>query len=290
MRDRVHPSVGKARLTAATGSVGLIQSEVDTAGVPGVRRLPEIIVTAVLGVLLVGVVATAFVVGGSPPSAADAPAAPAQPAAPTSPAPAQPAAPTSEAPAQPAALSTVTFFGDGYTSGSPAGGQGLANYTSLLASPDRWQVVTNESVYGSGYVADPALQTRLQKVVAANPQLVVVTAGRADDLSDPAAVGAAATRLYQELRTQLPRAKVVVIGPMWLGEDPEPRMLPVRDAIRGATTGAGLPFVDPIADRWFNGSDGGGIAPGGEIPNDEGHQRLAQLVDDALKRSGALPG
>lgn len=76
---------------------------------------------------------------------------------------------------------------------------------------------------------------------------------------------------------------------MWLGGDAPPRMLAVRNAIRDAATGAGLPFVDPIADRWFNGSDAGGIAPDGQIINDKGHQRLAQLVDDALKRDGVLP-
>ncbi|MBW0101192.1 hypothetical protein [Pseudonocardia sp. KRD291] len=81
-----------------------------------------------------------------------------------------------------------------------------------------------------------------------------------------------------------------MIGPMWLGGDAPPRMLAVRDAIRDAATGARLPFVDPLAERWFNGSDQGGIAPDGEILNDQGHQRLAQLVDEALKRSGALPG
>ena len=62
-------------------------------------------------------------------------------------------------------------------------------------------LVANNSVDGSGYVAGPALPTRLQKIVAAGPQVVVVNAGRADDLSDPAAVGTAATQLYQDLRS-----------------------------------------------------------------------------------------
>lgn len=253
------------------------------------RRLPEIIVTVLLGLILVGVLATAVLNGGSSSSAADAPAQPAAPAQPPAPGePAPPAAPG--APAQPAAATSVAFLGDGYTSGTPLGGQGLANYTSLLASPDRWKLVTSDSVYGSGYVAAPALQARLQKLVASGPELVVVNAGRADDRSDPAAVGAAAGRLYQDLRTALPQAKVVVIGPMWLGADAPPRMLAVRDAIRDAATTAQLPFVDPLADRWFNGRDQDGIAPDGQILNDKGHQRMAQLVEDALTRTGVLAG
>ena len=76
---------------------------------------------------------------------------------------------------------------------------------------------------------------------------------------------------------------------MWLGSDVPPRMLAVRDAIRDAATGASLPFVDPIADRWFIGTDEDGIAATRIDLNDKGCQRLAQLVDDAVQRSGALP-
>ncbi|MET0191412.1 MAG: SGNH/GDSL hydrolase family protein [Pseudonocardia sediminis] len=258
------------------------------------RRLPVVLVTAVLGVLLLATVATAVLTASSSSPAADAAPAPAEPAAPA--ASAQPAAPAAgapasgapAAPAQQAGPLSVAFLGDGYTSGSPAGGQGPANYTALLAKQDGWRV-TNESVYGSGYVAGQALQTRLQKVVAAGPQVVVVTAGRADDISDPAAVGAAATKLYQDLKTRLPQAKIVVIGPMWLGGDAPARMLPVRDAIQDAATKAQLPVVDPLVNRWFNGSDQDGIAPDGEILNDKGHQRLAQLVDSAVTGTGVVP-
>ena len=84
--------------------------------------------------------------------------------------------------------------------------------------------------------------------------------------------------------------KVVVIGPMWLGDDVPARMLAVRDAIRASAATATLPFVDPIADRWFIGSDQNGIAPNKLDLNDTGQQRLSQLVDGALTKSGSLPG
>lgn len=255
------------------------------------RRLPAILVTVLLAILLVAAVGTAVTLGPSPSSSsADAGATSAEPAPPAQSAtPAQPAAPDSAAPAAPAGPLPVAFLGDGYTAGSPRGGQGQANYTALLASKDGWKV-TNDSVYASGYVADPALPTRLQKIVAAEPQLVVVTAGRADDRENPAAVGAAARQLYQDLKTGLPQAKVVVIGPMWIDGDAPARMLAVRDAIRGAATEAQLPFVDPIADRWFIGRDQDGVAANRIDLNDKGNQRLSQLVDEAVKGSGVLPG
>jgi acyl-CoA thioesterase I len=182
----------------------------------------------------------------------------------------------------------VAFLGDGYTSGSTSGGQGQANYTALLASKDGWKVTT-DAVYGSGYSAKPALETRLQKVVAAAPQVVVVTAGRADDQSDPAAVGTAATKLYGDLKAKLPQAKVVVIGPMYLGAQVPADVTAARDSIRDAATTAQLPFVDPIAAKWFVGSDQDGIAANKLDLNDKGQQRLSQLVDEALKGTGALP-
>lgn len=248
------------------------------------RRLPAVIVTVLL-VLLLGVAVVTAVVAG--PGSSTGPAAASPPSA--APGTTEPASP-SAAPGQAAAPTSVAFLGDGYTSGTPAGGQGPANYTAILAEQEKWATVTSDAVFGSGYVADPALQTRLQKVVAANPQLVVVTAGRADDQADPAAVGQAATKLYSDLKTGLPQAKVVVIGPMWLGTDPSPQGIAVRDAIKSAAEQAQLPFVDPIDGKWFlGGLDQDGIAPGNEILNDKGHQRLAQLVDAALKQNGTLP-
>lgn len=183
---------------------------------------------------------------------------------------------------------SVAFVGDGYTSGSPDGGQGPANYTALLAAREGWRV-TNPSVYGSGYVAGAPLGDQVGKVVDAQPRLVVVTGGRADSDQDPLAVGDAAARLYQDLRTRLPQATVVVIGPMWTGGDAPRDMRRVRDAIRDSATAARLPFVDPIEDRWFNGRDQDGLTPNGENLNDRGHQRLSELVDDALRKANALP-
>lgn len=238
------------------------------------RRLPAIVVTLVLAVLAVAVVATAVLTGNTAPSSPAA-AAPPEPAA-------------SGAPAAPAGPLSVAFLGDGYTSGSPSGGQGQANYTALLGSKDGW-TVTKDAVYGSGYVAGPALDTRLQKIVASGPQLVVVTAGRADDESDPATVGPAATKLYQDLKATLPQAKVVVIGPMYLGDTVPAAVTAVRDSVRDAATQAQLPFIDPVAEKWFVGSDQDGIAANKLDLNDKGQQRLSQLVDEALTKSGALP-
>jgi hypothetical protein len=187
----------------------------------------------------------------------------------------------------PPAPPSVAFVGDGFTSGSPDGGLGPANYTALLAAREGWRV-TNPSVYGSGYVAGAPLSEQVQKVVDARPHLVVVTGGRADSGQDPAAVRDAAAGLYQDLRTRLPQARVVVIGPMYPGRNAPRTMRDVRDAVRDSATAAQLPFIDPIEERWFNGRDEDGLTPVEDL-NDRGHLRLSELVDDALRQANALP-
>ncbi len=188
----------------------------------------------------------------------------------------------------PPAPPSVAFVGDGYTSGSPDGGEWPANYTALLAAREGWRV-TNTSVYGAGYVAGAPLREQVPKAGDARPQLVVVSGGRADSRQDPPVVRDAAARLYQDVRTRLPQATLVVIGPMWIGGDAPRDMSDVRDAIRDSAIAAKLPFVDPIEERWFNGRDVDGLTPDGENLNDRGHQRLSELVDDALHKANALP-
>ncbi|WP_132430209.1 SGNH/GDSL hydrolase family protein [Pseudonocardia endophytica] len=95
--------------------------------------------------------------------------------------------------------------------------------------------------------------------------------------------------LYQNLKAKLPQARIVVIGPMYLGDTVPANVAAVRDSIREAATTAQLPFVDPIAATWFVGSDQDGIAANELDLNDKGQQRLSQLVDEALKRTGAVP-
>ncbi len=83
--------------------------------------------------------------------------------------------------------------------------------------------------------------------------------------------------------------KVVVIGPMYLGDTVPAAVTAVRDSVRDAATQAQLPFVDPVAEKWFVGSDQDGIAANKLDLDDKGQQRLSQLVDEALTKSGALP-
>lgn len=123
--------------------------------------------------------------------------------------------------------------------------------------------------------------------------------GSRTDADLPAAdVDAAARRLYAELLQALPPARIVVIGPVWPSGDPPEAVTQTRDTVRDAATAAQLPFLDPIADGWFDGpdpdapdpdADQGFVGADGRHLTDEGHRRLADRVGEGLRRVGAVP-
>lgn len=190
----------------------------------------------------------------------------------------------------PAATGPVVFLGDSYTTGSNEGGNGDANYTHLLARQYAFAPVV-AAVGGTGYViAAPGVQPYSSQLSAVArvpaPRLIVVEGSRNDVVADPSAVQIAARQLYADLRRNAPTARIVVIGPIvpvtgTLGGD----ILATRDAVRAAATDAGLPFIDPIADRWL---DGAMIGTDGVHPTDSGHARIAAVLGADLKHLGEL--
>lgn len=98
-------------------------------------------------------------------------------------------------------------------------------------------------------------------VAARDPRVVVVALGSDDAAeADPArviqsaaTVQTAATGALAELHRRLPRARVVVVGPVPSGGAPPPAVQAVGDAVRAAARAARVPFIDPLAERWITG-------------------------------------
>ncbi|MEJ2866541.1 SGNH/GDSL hydrolase family protein [Actinomycetospora sp. OC33-EN08] len=184
----------------------------------------------------------------------------------------------------------VAVIGDSISEGTPYGGKGAANWAQRVGAERQW-TVTNTAVGGTGYVnpgsAGPFEATQLERVVAARPQLVVVEGSRNDIGLPVEAVRAAASHLYGELRTRLPGARIVVVGPFW-DEKTSQKAYAWRDALAGAARAAGADFVDPMAERCFAGAYDGGplIGPDRVHPTDAGHARYAERLRAALDRLG----
>lgn len=193
-----------------------------------------------------------------------------------------------------AGIQRAFFVGDSYTAGTPIGGAGARNYSQILASAYSFSANT-AARGGSGYVkpgprSRPFEAEQLPALVSNNPDLVIIVGSRNDGGQRPEVVGAAATHLYESIRTALPRVRMLVVGPIWTDEAPPRRVLATRDAVRGAAIRQGIPFIDPIREAWFTSSHPELIASDGVHPTDEGHEHMASRMSEAMISLNLLQG
>ena len=183
---------------------------------------------------------------------------------------------------------TAVFLGDSYTvgAGDPAPDGG---YVATVARRLRW-TARPAAQSGTGYVSDgrqpgrSPYAGRLDEVAAAEPDIVVVQGSTNDVGQPPDAVGRAAGELYEALRSRLPGARVVVLGPLSPpGVDPV-GVRTVRDELAQAADAAELPFIDPIAEGWLSPPDGLFADP--VHPNRAGYRQLAVDLSAALRELG----
>jgi lysophospholipase L1-like esterase len=181
-----------------------------------------------------------------------------------------------------APLSRVVFIGDSYTGGSSMNSPGRASlYPTLLAAKFGF-VADNLAVSGTGYLApgttNQPFGSQVAAVVALHPNVVVLEGGHNDDNYPQAQVKAAASSVLTGLRTALPKAKIIVLGPIWpSGAAPQSERNIDAD-LRQIAVAGGASFVDPIADGWFVGPYIKLIGSDGTLPTDAGQVRIAQLL------------
>lgn len=192
------------------------------------------------------------------------------------------AGPTAEVAPRP----TAVFLGDSYVQGQGAS-TSSSRWSSLVASGRGWDEV-NLGLGGTGYVTTagpegcglefcPSIEAQVTPAVARAPDVVVVSGGQ-NDLTryadDPETVDAAVTAVFTELRRQLPRARLIAVGPSTpqAGSDAVEGL----DAdVRSAAAAAGAEFVSLL--------DPSVITPGvvtsdGAHVDDAGHRAIADRV------------
>lgn len=179
----------------------------------------------------------------------------------------------------------MVVLGDSYTVDSAEG----AGYVPLVSEAIGWVTVL-DAEDGTGYLAgglaaDPApYLERLDDVVAERPDVVLVQ-GSTNDVGHPVAeLRTAADHLYSALAARLPRARVVVLGPVAPpGLDPA-GVGAVRDVLMEAAASAGLTFIDPMAEGWLSPADGLFADP--IHPNEVGYERMGTELAEALQDLG----
>ncbi len=193
----------------------------------------------------------------------------------------------------------AAFLGDSYTFGVGAS-QPTDGYAYLVSRAEKW-TARIVGLPGSGYVRvairdDKNIAAGLSSVIAAQPQVVIVASGHNDAMPNVnyRDTEAAALKDLGQLRTALPHATIVVVGPIWLNGYPDRKALYVRNAIHLAQERIpGTLWIDPIAQHWFTGSwtrrtgdDATMINYAAGHPNNLGYEHIAERLERDLLALG----
>ncbi len=140
----------------------------------------------------------------------------------------------------------VAFLGDDWTTGVGATAKGK-RFSTLLSQQLNF-TERNFGADGTGYAkstdTEGPYSSRVADIVAANPQLVVVTGGRNDSSDDPNTAADQVSRLFAELHSKLPNVTLVAVAPFWGDSDLPPELVTLAKAIKKGVTDAGGTYID----------------------------------------------
>ncbi|AZG47162.1 SGNH/GDSL hydrolase family protein [Gordonia insulae] len=171
-------------------------------------------------------------------------------------------------------------LGDSYATGFTHGEDNA--YPEVIEDRTCWDVeVDGED--GTGYVNSGSRKNgqstypeRVPRAASAHPRIVLIQGSDNDIRYPPEQITRAAERTYDEVRTALPDARLVAVGPVQVPAIPLPQLERVRDALERATAAKDVQFIDPIALNWM--SDPRLFESDGAHPTLRGHRHLASDI------------
>ena len=179
-----------------------------------------------------------------------------------------------------AAAPVIAFLGDDWTAGTGASAKATRFSTVVCAQLGARE--KNFGVDGTGYAKSSAdggpYETRIAAIVAAHPQVVVVSGGRNDKVDAPATAAEHARALFATLHTKLPSALLIAVAPFWGDSDLPPEMIALGVAVKQGVTAAGgtyLDLPDPIHGHPSFMADAAD-------PNDQGYAAIAAALEPLL--------
>jgi lysophospholipase L1-like esterase len=180
----------------------------------------------------------------------------------------------------------AAFLGDSYTTGYNGDGLGDEGWPAKISRALGLQPLVR-AVAGTGFVnpgwTGQPIRTQLDAVIQANPRVVFLAGGHNDRSYGATAAIRAAIPVIDRLRTALPGAILVVIGPIWQDGSPPTSLRSLADQLRRKAGSVGAIFIDPIRAGWFAGTWQRLISPDGIHPTTAGYDRIAGLVLAALR-------
>lgn len=208
-------------------------------------------------------------------------------------------------PAEPAAPSTpetrLTILGDSYMEGVGADSpdESLAQQVARGVKAK----LKNLASGGTGYV-NPGVEgmgrepyaARVEEVVRTDPDVVLVSGGNNDygyifdqDAASLEDERQAVADTLGGLVDELPEAEIVVSGPWWPTGTPVEGALQINSIIKEEAERLGLPFINPMGERWITGQpDESGnaqrfIGADRTHPTQAGHDYLAKRLLKQMK-------
>ena len=182
---------------------------------------------------------------------------------------------------QPAAQPVIAFLGDDWTAGTGASGK-AQRFTTMVCT-QIGAVEKNFGVNGTGYAKSSGdggpYESRVAAIVAADPQMVVVSGGRNDNVDSPATAAAHARALFTTLHTELPDALLVAVAPFWGDSDLPPSMVSLANAVKRGVTAAGGTYLDVPDPIHGHPSFMADLAD----PNDQGYAAIAAALTPQLQ-------
>jgi lysophospholipase L1-like esterase len=202
-------------------------------------------------------------------------------------------APTSGDPVSTVTLTrrNVVVLGDSYAGGSSMDSGPGYRWPALLANRDNFNVHV-QAVGGSGFTVDgpgkpgTSIRDQAQHVTRyGTPDVVVIMAARNDiHQSATSKVGPAVTATLATIHRAAPKAKVLLIGPVWAGET-TPFLYRVFATLEyRADRAAGGAYIDGATQSgpWFKGHPEM-IGTDHVHPNNQGHALMADKINPALR-------
>lgn len=177
----------------------------------------------------------------------------------------------------------VAFLGDSYTAGLGATAS-TSRWSTVLAETNGW-VEVNLGGAGTGYGtpgdAGGPYGDRVADVVAAQPNVVIVSGGRFDysGTTSRETVTAAIAETFASLRSGLPDAQIIAMGPIWDASASPARLAEIANDVRTAVEAVGGTFADigqPLAAQPDL------IGADGILPNDAGYAKLSATITAAV--------
>ncbi|MFI0483239.1 SGNH/GDSL hydrolase family protein [Actinomadura sp. 9N215] len=190
----------------------------------------------------------------------------------------------------------VMFLGDSYTVGE-RGVEPEETFASAAARLLGWQVVVGGRA-GAGFVKTSGGAAYLglferQFGWRPAPDLLIVSGGHNDWRVPAPQVAAAAHLLIERARQRWPGTHIVLMGPLWGSATPVQGAVSVRDALQGLAGQLGVPFVDPIGERWITGDRQSNTGNAAQYikrdrthPSPAGHRYVATRLVSDLTRFG----